>query len=216
MALEAVPDLEADEQTVIINSLISLRTSRLRMSGKGPLEYIAHELRAEGVTVSPTEDFLTVAVNLPYLTINIIPDGSDSFQLHIEESVGGPSAAITDKHIGPVPDAFVIGVVLGLKSQLEDFSSSLSAIQKNPRKAAAMGDNAAGRMDNAQMESKKTKAWHIVKGAGPEGIAAEELCRQLDVSLVKMRVIVGRLGRRFVIVRRDGELFVRYITKTKG
>lgn len=171
---------------------------------------MAHELRAEGLTVTPEEDYLSVAINLPHITINVIPDGPGLFELHIVESVGRPHTNMTDKHIGPMPDAFVIGAVMGIKYQLEAYSVALSAITNDPRKAAEMGMRAAGNADRSNVESKKSKAWHIIRDAGPEGIPADQLRRMLGVTLPRMRLIVRHLGERFVIEPKDGVLMVRY------
>lgn len=216
----AVPNLEVDERTVIINSLMSMWKSLFRMSGKSLLDYMAHQLRTEGLSVTVEKDYLSVAVNLPYISINVIPDGPGMFELHIEETVGGPYATVTDKHIGPVPDAFVPGVVIGLKTQLEEFSVSLSAITSDPHKAAELGLNAAGRLEGSRLEGKRTRARNLIRSAGPEGMPAEELCSELNVSLQKMRLIVSQLnraGKRFAIEQGDDEkLMVRDIRKAHG
>jgi hypothetical protein len=194
---------------VIINSLISMRATQWRVSGKSPLDFMAHELRAEGLAVTVDEDYISVAVNLPYMSIHVIPDGPNMFELHIEESVGGPFARDhADQHIGPVPEALVKGAVIGIKGQLESFSVSLSAITKDPRKAAEIAMRVSG---GTREKGKKVQAWQLIQAAGTEGIPAEELCKRLNVTLVKMRAIVGRLGQRYIIEQKNGKLMVRFV-----
>lgn len=197
---------------MIINSLISMRKSLFRMSGKSPLDFMAHELRAEGMAATVERDYISVAVNLPYISINVIPASPGHFELHIEETVGGPFATVTDKHLGPVPDAFVPGVVQGLKAQLESFSRSLSAITNDPRKAAELGIAAAGRMEHRRLEGKRSKARAMIRNAGAEGIPAADICNELDITLQKLRLIVSQLNKpeqRFILELRGEMLIVR-------
>lgn len=204
---------------MIIQSLIAMRTSLFRLSGMTPLDFVTHELRAEGLAVMPIEDYLSVSVNLPYVAINVILDGKGFyehlFEIHIEESIGAPHIDVTDRHIGAVPDVFVPGVVLGVKRQLEVYSASLSALTKDPRHAAEIGLQAGARLEGKRVEGKRTRARKIIEAAGKEGIPASELARTLNMAMPKVRGVVYRLGPQYQFEQKGNVLMVKYVGRAK-